>query len=571
MNEFTQEGIPMSSLRDVYAEKALCQIPRLLSSQDRNRFSPTHGCMNREYWLCRATDFPSSIAQFGTHALALAYAHAMPGNPYHGHPKILEWALAGMEYWTRIQHRDGSFDEFYPNERGWAGPTGFLLYVMCDTYRLLEPHLPADLRERVLQAAHRAALFLARTDEAGVLANHHAMAVLPLVEAHALLGDPKLETAFKQKLDIFFHYCRDEGWCLEYDGADPGYLSATISFIAKTRRHYEDERFLPHLRKWVEFSSYFVYPNGHYGGTMGSRQTLHFYPHGYELLAGEIPLAAAVADRMLRGLRDGALVPPEIQGERYFVYRIPEFLLAYLDYGPRPENLPALPYEREPFQTFFPQARILVRRSETSYTLVNAAKGGVFKHFPLPEGRLKVNNCGLLGRLENGVIFTSQWIDESHEVQHGENEITIAGRCHKIPAKVFTPWKFILFRLAVLLLGWHEKTAYHLKGGIRNLLMLGNRPLPVRFKRFIRWKEDGLEILTRIWLEGSVRVADMQVGDEFPARYVPQSRYFQPQELDIRGYVLTAEDLLQLNRQRTLSVVERYASGDAESRFSVEG
>nr|HQH71433.1 hypothetical protein [bacterium] len=76
----------MSSLRDVYAEKALCQIPRLLSSQDRNRFSPTHGCMNREYWLCRATDFPSSIAQFGTHALALAYAHAMPGNPYHGHP-----------------------------------------------------------------------------------------------------------------------------------------------------------------------------------------------------------------------------------------------------------------------------------------------------------------------------------------------------------------------------------------------------------------------------------------------------------------------------------------------------
>ena len=38
LNEFTQEGIPMSSLRDVYAEKALCQIPRLLSSQDRNGF-----------------------------------------------------------------------------------------------------------------------------------------------------------------------------------------------------------------------------------------------------------------------------------------------------------------------------------------------------------------------------------------------------------------------------------------------------------------------------------------------------------------------------------------------------
>jgi len=561
----------MTSLRNVYAEKALSQIPRLLSAQDRNRFSPTYGCMNREYWLCRATDFPSSIAQFGTHALALVYAHEMPGNPYYGHPKILEWALAGMEYWTRIQHRDGSFDEFYPNERGWAGHTGFLLYVMCDTFRRLQPQIPAVLQEQVMKAAHQAALFLARTDESGVLANHHAMAVLPLVEAYMLLGDKKLEAAFKQKLDIFFHYCRDEGWCLEYDGADPGYLSATISFMAKTRRHYEDERFLPQLRKWVEFSSYFVYPNGHYGGTIGSRQTLHFYPHGYELLAQEIPLAAAVAERMLQGLRDGALVPPEIQGERYFVYRIPEFLLAYLDYGPRPDPLPPLPYERHPFQIFFPEAQILVRKEAASYTLVNAAKGGVVKHFPLPGGQLKVNNCGLLGILDNGVLFTSQWIDEHHEVHLSENEITIAGRCHKIPAKVFTPWKFILFRLAVLLLGWHEKSAYYLKGSIRKLLMLGNRPLPVRFKRRIRWKEEELEILTRIWLEGSIHVSGLQVGDEFPARYVPQSRYFQPQELDVRGYVLTPEDLMQLNRHRTLSVVERYVEGEPVSRFSVGG
>ena len=264
--------------------------------------------MNREYWLCRATDFPSSIAQFGTHALALAYAHAMPGNPYHGHPKILEWALAGMEYWTRIQHRDGSFDEFYPNERGWAGPTGFLLYVMCDTYRLLEPHLPADLRERVLQAAHRAALFLARTDEAGVLANHHAMAVLPLVEAHALLGDPKLETAFKQKLDIFFHYCRDEGWA-GYDGADPGYCRPPS--VSSPRR-----------AGIMRTSAFAAFVGGFSSYRLSQRPLRRddgqppdpaFHPHGYELLAGEIPLAAAVADRMLRGLRDGA-VPPEIQG-----------------------------------------------------------------------------------------------------------------------------------------------------------------------------------------------------------------------------------------------------------------
>lgn len=559
----------MTQFRDVYAQKALCQMPRLLSMQDRNRFSPTYGCMNREFWLCRSTDFPNSIAQFGVHALALAYAHEMPNNPYYRHPKILEWTVAGMEYWTRIQHRDGSFDEFYPNERGWAGPTGFLLYTMCDSYRRLGDEIPATLREPLMKAIHKAGLFLAGTDESGVLANHHAMALLPMYEAYLLTGDSRIERSFKVKLDEFFSYCHDEGWCLEYDGADPGYLSATISFMSKLRLHYQDERFMPFFEKAVEFSSYFVYPNGHFAGTAGSRQTLHFYPHGYELLSSEIPLAAAVAERMLRGLNEGALVPPEIQEERYFVYRIPELMLSYIDCGQRPETLPSLPYEREPFQTYFPEAKIWIDKRPESYTLVNAAKGGVVKHFDLSDGRIKVNNCGLWGRLRRGALFTSQWIDPEHRIEVGENRIVIEGRCHKVPAKIFNPWTFIAFRLTVLLLGWHGGLAYRLKGWIRNLLMLGAKPTPVRFKRVITLERDMLTVETLTLLDSGGRVGSLQCGDEFPARYVPQSRYFQPQELDVRGQSHSVEEIAMLNGERQLLFIERYSQGDPTSRFEV--
>jgi len=560
----------MSELRSLYAEKALCQIPRLLSCQDRNRFSPTYGCLNREFWLCRSTDFPSSIAQFGTHALALAYARSFPNNPYGGHPKILEWALAGLEYWTKIQHEDGSFDEFYPNERGWAGPTGFLLFSLCETYRLLEKQVPSDLQERFLKTAHRAALFLSRTDESGVLANHHAMAILPMYDAFLLVGDGKIEAAFKEKLDLFFTYVHEEGWCLEYDGADPGYLSATISFMAKLSRYYRDERFTPFFQKAVEFSSYFVYPNGHYAGTLGSRQTLHFYPHGYELLAGEIPLAAAMADKMLRGLRSGALVPPEIQEERYFVYRIPEFLLAYLDFGPRPTEPPPLPYEREPFQRYFPGAKLWVEKRAASYTLVNAAKGGVVKHFALPEGRLRVNHCGIIGRLDDGSVFTSQWIDEVHSIRTDDDTVAVSGRCHKTPTKVFNPFTFMLFRLFTLAFGWQEGLAYSLKGFVRRLLMLGSKPMPVRFKQRAQTREEGIRIETAVYLEGNAEATGLQIGDEFPARYVPQSRYFQPQELDVRGYVLNKNELHLLNKNRVITVVETYTRGNSESAFHVE-
>ncbi len=559
----------MTDLRSIYAQKALNQIPRLLSSQDRNRFSKTYGCMNREFWLCRSTDFPSSIAQFGTHALALTYAHPMPDNPYYQHPKILEWSLAGVDYWIKIQHRDGSFDEFYPNERGWAGPTGFLVYAMCDTYRLLQAHFPSDLKERFLKCVHKAGLFLSGTDESGVLANHHAMAVLPMYEAYLLVNDAKIEHAFKEKLDIFFSYCHDEGWCLEYDGADPGYLSATISFIGKLSKIYQDERFETFFKKWVEFSSYFVYPNGHYAGTIGSRQTLHFYPHGYELLASKIPLAASIADRMLKGLRDGALVPPEIQGERYFVYRIPEFLLSYVDYGERPPQLPPLPYERDDFVKTFPAAKVQVVKQNDHFTVINAAKGGVVKHFNIPNERLKLNNCGLIGKLNNGLVVTSQWIDDNYQIELNDTNTSINGHCHKIPLKIFTPFKFILFRLAMQALGWHEKTAYWLKGGIRRILMTGKKPAPVCFERTIKWNETELTISTHISLKGNLYFTDLQIGDEFPARYVPQSRYFQPQELNVKGYLLNGEELNHIREQKQITITEIYNNQENKTTWQV--
>ena len=96
-----------------------------------------------------------------------------------------------MTYWMKSKKGDGSFDEFYPNERGWAGPTGFLLYAMI---RLL-PVCWARAFPEQLQGIYFYCLLreggadlLARWDEPGVLANHHAMAVLPVFEAARLLG-----------------------------------------------------------------------------------------------------------------------------------------------------------------------------------------------------------------------------------------------------------------------------------------------------------------------------------------------------------------------------------------------
>lgn len=58
------------------------------------------------------------MRQFGVHSLALVYKYDFPGNIYKGKIKIRDWAIAGMDFWAKIQHKDGSFDEFYPNKGG---------------------------------------------------------------------------------------------------------------------------------------------------------------------------------------------------------------------------------------------------------------------------------------------------------------------------------------------------------------------------------------------------------------------------------------------------------------------
>ncbi|MFN8547530.1 MAG: hypothetical protein U0527_06045 [Candidatus Eisenbacteria bacterium] len=578
MSESERAGASRASLRDVYAQKALSQIPRLLSLEDRNEFSKTYGCFNREYWLCRTLDFPSAIAQFGVHALALAWATPMPENPYYQEEKVLAWTLAGIDYWMKIQKSDGSFDEFYPNERGWAGPTGFLLYVMCDSYRLLGDRFPASLRGRFFEAVARAGRFLAKYDEPGVLANHHAMAILPIYEAYHLVKDEKIRQGFEVRLEDFLSYCYPEGWCLEYDGTDLGYLSATVSFLSKLQKIYPDERLERVCHRAIEFASYFAYPNGHYAGSMGSRQTLHFYPHGFEVYGGKgVGLASAVAEHLLNGLSQGALVPPEIQEDRYFLYRIPELMQSWIDYSERPSPLPPLPFEREPFARTWAGARMHARKGRDPkgrdyYALINLAKGGVLKLFRTDSGAAVENDCGFLATLDDGKVVTSQWIDAEFQVKAGEmqlpwkpdhdpnapgalvptgDQFEISGATHFMVMKLFTPMTMIAFRLFMLAVGWQTKLAYDIKGWIRNLLMTRSGQAPVEFTRRIRFEADAVVVEDEIRRKGPA-ITRLKLGDEFHVRYVPQSRYFQPQELAMRGHEVPPELLARLNREGRL-------------------
>ena len=398
----------------------------------------------------------------------------------------------------------------------------------------------------------KAAHFIAAGEsEEDHLANHHAMACLAVWKAYALLGDERLKDGFEKVWKDFLTYHQAEGWSVEYDGIDPGYLSATVSFLAKIYQVNPDPRILEVIRASAEMCSYFAYPNRFYAGSMGSRNTLHFYCHGFEVVADEVPIAGAVSEHLLRGLSEDKLVPPSIISDRYLVYRVPEFLLAYLDYKPKGE-LPALPFEREPEVNYFPGARVYAKNERGYYALANLAKGGVLKVFDkAKDGELALNDCGVLGQAEGGRTFTSQWIDPGYAVTQSETALEVSGSCQWVPShRVFNLTKNLAFRGTLLLTGWSPRLSHLLKGRIRKTLMLGQRPAPVSFRRRVAFSAEGLEVVDEVRLTGDLKVTSLRFGDEFFVRYVPQSRYFQSQELGVSGTVLGDAELASLNETR---------------------
>lgn len=543
----------MSELRNIYAQKALPQIPRLLGNQDRNSFSPTYGCFHRDYWLDKTSDFADAVRQFGVHSLALVYKYDFPGNIYKGKIKIRDWAIAGMDFWTQIQHNDGSFDEFYPYERGWVGPSAFTTFTVIEAFNLLKDEIQPNAARKIKNAIRKAAYFIAKGEaEEDHLANHHAMACLAVSKAYELLGAVELKDGYQRLWKGFlkYHNC-DEGWSIEYDGVDPGYLSATVSFLGKIYQTNSDPEILKIVRQSVEFCSYFVYPNGYYAGSMGSRNTLHFYPHGFEVFAKEIPLAASIAEKMLKALSEGKLVLPEIISDRYVFYRVPEYLQAYLDYTQRDMAMPLLPYEVASLNKYFPQSKIWVMKAQQIYCIANLAKGGVVKVFDCETGNLVMNDCGIIGELDNQSVVTSQWIDPAYECKISENGWEVSGNMNIVPGnKLFNPLKNIIFRSILLLVGWHPALAHILKGKIRKMLMLGNRRIPVSFKRSLKVCSDKIALTSEVKIKDSIKFARLSFGDEFFVRYVPQSRYFQAQELDVHGEMLDDSELTQFNKNR---------------------
>ena len=79
------------------------------------------------------------------------------------------------------------------------------------------------------------------------------MACLAVWKAFKLTNKQELFDGYKKLWRGFLSYHNTkEGWSREYDGIDPGYLSATVSFLGKIYQDNNDKEIFEVCKKSIE-------------------------------------------------------------------------------------------------------------------------------------------------------------------------------------------------------------------------------------------------------------------------------------------------------------------------------
>jgi len=549
-----------AAARGLYLAEALPDIPRLLGAIDRNPYRATYGCLDRQFWHYRTSSFPSEMYQEGALALALAYAHPLPGNRWHGLPRVRELAIAAVRFAARAAHPDGSCDDYYPYERA-LGAAVFSLAAAARTCQILAIDLP-----EVTAWLKRRARWLIDHDESGVLTNHHALAAWGLWNVAALTGQPEFREASRQGIDRVLSWQDPEGWFEEYGGADPGYQTVTIDCLAKYRCASGDSRVDEPLGRAVDFARRFLHPDGSYGGEYGSRGTYHFYPHGMELLAGHWADAADLADGHLQSLSAGTQAA--FRDDRLFAHRTANLLEAYLDWSPQRPRAAA--DASQPLHVF-PHAGIVVLRDHTRHAVISAARGGIFKYHAVD--RPVVGDAGLILETTAGRVAVTQHHDRSRPLTVKTTatadrsatitRIDVSAMLHWTRFETATPVKQAIFPLGMVTVGRWCRTA--VRRLLQRRLITGRQQCPALLHRTIEIYPDAgksslprLRVIDRLeLLDPQLQVRRMSFGVDHQAAYVAACGVYQDSVLE--PWTDLSSWVAELNERRQVEICREFA------------
>ncbi|MEO9614966.1 MAG: hypothetical protein ABJG86_01270 [Nitratireductor sp.] len=474
----------------VYLDTIKPLLGRTLSMLDWEPTSPSHGSFDRTWWCWKFTDFSASRFQEGAYLLAWLLTSPHTPIPVHGRERLRDGAAAAIRFWRSLQHADGSFDEAYPFERSLAATafTGF--YVGCAVERLGDL-LNVDEREHALAALERGARWLAANGEYhGILSNHLAAAAAALQLVGDLTGTDRFQAARDRYLETILREQQPrEGWLREYGGADPGYQSHAMFYLAEIQRRTGDDILLDSLSRASDFLAWFAHPDGTLGGEHTSRGTKFFYPAGLEMLAERIPSAAAIAAHARASLSKGRGVGAA-EMDAWNQFPLVNNLLFAADAATPLADAPPLPWQTPGARKTFPEAGLAVARRGDRVLVVGAKAGGVVKLWQ-SDGDLLYEDCGYV--VENAGGWAASQGASTCLFRDASATLTVEVKSDfaRLTAERLSPPRFIAFRLFTTTIGRLPALARWLKSLMVRKLVSTRAKANGILHRYIFFEEDG--------------------------------------------------------------------------------
>ena len=430
-----------------YLDEIELNLPRLLSLIDRDITSDSYGMADRYYWAWGLIDFGNGSFQGISHGFSMLWKNNLW--PYDTSEKQfinrIDSLFAGAKKLTK---KDGSLEEAFPNEGSFC-VTALVSFDLLRTIDLLEDEIDQKLKSKWMNIIEPMIMFLIKSDEThGIISNHLATASSALFRWHHFTNDTKTEIRAIELLERILHHQSKEGWFKEYNGADPGYQSLCLYYMADIHFQRPDLELLEALQKSIQFLWYFAHPDGSFGGVYGSRCTQFFYPAGILALSDQINEASILCDYMLDSIKRKRVITLSSIDEPNLTPTFNAYcwsaVLAQKKIT-KNININVLPaFTNVPFRKHFSEAGLLIDRGEDYYSIIAIGKGGVTYHFEknkpviINSGALVKNQKGILGsnQTPGKVIFNDK-----------RDSIIIISPIIPMPKKLPKPWHFLILRL----------------------------------------------------------------------------------------------------------------------------
>lgn len=440
---------------NIYLRHINSVLPRILSLFDNDKTSNSYGVGDRYYWAWGLIDFGNATFQGASNGMALLMKNNLW--PYNTKKNIfidrIDSMFRGCKFLTR---NNGSLEEAFPNEGSYC-VTSLVAYNLLVTYNLLYDDIDLKMKQEWFSTIEPLIKFIIKNEENhAIITNHDATCLAALVRWEKLTKDKFFAKKSKLLFEKIMNNFSSEGWFYEYGGADPGYQSLCLCYLADIDFIRPDWDLKNKILKATEFISYFAHPDGSFAGNYGSRSTQILYPAGIEYFSLNSNVFGL--DKFIRkSLENKTTVSLEAIDEPNLIplfnsYCWAASLYAKNTFQKNSKNLEKVPcYKNHKFRKYFNDAGLLIDKGSRHYTIISTWKGGVIRHFV--DNKLKIKNDGVVITDKNKNLGSSQSYNKDNKIIWlNENKFLVESKIMKFQKKNTSPKDFLLLRIICLFL-----------------------------------------------------------------------------------------------------------------------